>query len=64
MGGAAEELEEDVSVKAEEVAEEENEETEEKRNVESPSEDEKSNDGAGTNNNAHLIRQIGPITIN
>ena len=62
MGGA-EELEQDVPVNAEEVGGEENDENEENKNVESPSEDEKSNDGVGTNNNAHLIRQIGPITI-
>ena len=64
MGGAeVEELEQDDPVDDEEVAGEGEEENEETKNVESPSADEKNNEGVATNNNAHLIRQIGPITI-
>ena len=60
MGGA-EETEEDVPVNTNEVA---GEEDENEKNGESASEDEKNNEEVATNNNAHLIRQIGPITIN
>ena len=63
MGGAEVELDQDDPVGVEEVAGEEEEENEETKNVESPSADEKNNEGVATNNNAHLIRQIGPITI-
>ena len=62
MGGK-EEPEEDVPVNAKEVAGEEDE-NEENKNGESASKDEKNNEEVATNNNAHLIRQIGPITIN
>ena len=63
MGGA-EEPEEDVPVNTNEVAGEEDKNEENEKNGESGSEDEKNNEEVATNNNAHLIRQIGPITIN
>ena len=60
MGGR-EEPEEDI---AKEVAAEEEENEENKNGENEEKEDEKKNEGVATNNNAHLIRQIGPITIN